>query len=60
MAVEMRGRKRLFRRYIRALIFLDAPFDRFAAGDAKAMSPAAQRGRSRESAASSRRTSKKG
>jgi cytochrome c peroxidase len=28
----------------RTLIFLDAPFDRFAAGDAKAMSPAAQRG----------------
>jgi cytochrome c peroxidase len=28
----------------RTLIFLDAPFDRFAAGDAKALSPAAQRG----------------
>jgi cytochrome c peroxidase len=28
----------------RTLIFLDAPFDRFAAGDAKAISPAAQRG----------------
>jgi len=28
----------------RTLIFLEAPFDRFAAGDAKAMSPAAQRG----------------
>jgi cytochrome c peroxidase len=28
----------------RTLIFLDAPFDRFAAGDRKAMSPAAQRG----------------
>jgi cytochrome c peroxidase len=28
----------------RTLIFLDAPFDRFAAGDLKAMSPAAQRG----------------
>jgi cytochrome c peroxidase len=28
----------------RTLIFLDAPFDRFAAGDAKAMSSAAQRG----------------
>jgi cytochrome c peroxidase len=28
----------------RTLIFLDAPFDRFVAGDAKAMSPAAQRG----------------
>ncbi len=28
----------------RTLIFLDAPFDRFAAGDAQAISPAAQRG----------------
>jgi cytochrome c peroxidase len=28
----------------RTLIFLDAPFDRFAAGDANAMSPAAKRG----------------
>ena len=28
----------------RTLIFLDAPFDRFAAGDPKALSPAAQRG----------------
>jgi cytochrome c peroxidase len=28
----------------RTLIFLDAPFDRFAAGDLKALSPAAQRG----------------
>ena len=28
----------------RTLIFLDAPFDRFAAGDANALSPAAQRG----------------
>jgi cytochrome c peroxidase len=28
----------------RTLIFLDAPFDRFAAGDSKALSPAAQRG----------------
>jgi len=28
----------------RTLIFLDAPFDRFAAGDSKAISPAAQRG----------------
>jgi len=28
----------------RTLIFLDAPFDRFAAGDTKALSPAAQRG----------------
>jgi cytochrome c peroxidase len=28
----------------RTLIFLDAPFDRFAAGDTKAISPAAQRG----------------
>ncbi|MDB6082587.1 MAG: Cytochrome-c peroxidase [Gammaproteobacteria bacterium] len=28
----------------RTLIFLDAPFDRYAAGDAKAISPAAQRG----------------
>ena len=28
----------------RTLIFLDAPFDRFAAGDATALSPAAQRG----------------
>jgi cytochrome c peroxidase len=28
----------------RTLIFLDAPFDRYAAGDLKAMSPAAQRG----------------
>jgi cytochrome c peroxidase len=28
----------------RTLIFLDAPFDRFAAGDIKALSPAAQRG----------------
>ena len=28
----------------RTLIFLDAPFDRFAGGDSKALSPAAQRG----------------
>ncbi|HWY24736.1 MAG TPA: cytochrome c peroxidase [Nevskia sp.] len=28
----------------RTLIFLDAPFDRYVAGDAKAMSPSAQRG----------------
>ena len=28
----------------RTLIFLDAPFDRYAAGDSKAISPAAQRG----------------
>jgi cytochrome c peroxidase len=28
----------------RTLIFLDAPFDRFAAGDSRAISPAAQRG----------------
>jgi cytochrome c peroxidase len=28
----------------RTLIFLDAPFDRFASGDTKALSPAAQRG----------------
>jgi cytochrome c peroxidase len=28
----------------RTLIFLDAPFDRYAAGDSKALSPAAQRG----------------